>query len=227
MIQSESVLTFTNSESWFLPFCSLCYSQWAYCTAYRRKWMDNFSFKRLYLQLDEATVSFNGDPDMVRAVICFTACMQHLPPAYLVRRQVIFSVCLSVHGEEGTPGFWFLVTGPWPFPRRGGGFSLVRPVTRGYPWTGPRGTPERGRSQDWRYSPHRPKQDWGTPPPPHGQDQTLHLLCSAQYASCGHAGGLSCYITEQCVSIWDGRLESSWNSSGCFICRRLIRWFVF
>ena len=32
--------------------------------------MDNFSFKRLYLQLDEATVSFNGDPDMVRSVEC-------------------------------------------------------------------------------------------------------------------------------------------------------------
>ena len=31
--------------------------------------MDNFSFKRLYLQLDEATVSFNGDPDMVRSLI--------------------------------------------------------------------------------------------------------------------------------------------------------------
>ncbi len=50
---------------WFiLP--RLCYSEWAYCSAYKRKGTDNFSFKRLYLKLDEATVSFNGDYELVR-----------------------------------------------------------------------------------------------------------------------------------------------------------------
>ena len=31
--------------------------------------MDNFSYKKLYLQLDEATVSFNGDPELVGTCI--------------------------------------------------------------------------------------------------------------------------------------------------------------
>ncbi len=57
----------------YSPCCHcfrLCYSQWAYCTAYRRRGADNFSYKKLYLQLDEATVSFNGDPELVRFGAC-------------------------------------------------------------------------------------------------------------------------------------------------------------
>ena len=35
-----------------------------------------------------------------------------LPPAYEVQREVIFSVCVSVHwGEGGTPAHWSLISG--------------------------------------------------------------------------------------------------------------------
>ena len=45
-------------------------------------------------------------------------------------------------------------------------------------------------------------EDWSTPsqdrtgvppPPPRTEQQSKYLLCSGWYASCGHAGGLSCF----------------------------------
>ena len=153
--------------------------------------MDNFSFKRLYLQLDEATVSFNGDPDMVRFVICFTACMQYFPKG----REIVFSVCLSVHREEGTPGFWLQVTGPWSFSLRLGAVApgqACRDTHRqdlGVPPPSPPAPPVRTRTGLG-----------GTHPPPplldQNQNQTLHLLFRLQRGFCGHAGALSCYIME-------------------------------
>ncbi|KAI0212830.1 F-box only protein 8 [Lamellibrachia satsuma] len=41
---------------------SLCRSQWPHVSAYQRRYEDGFSFKRLYMQLDEATLTFNADP---------------------------------------------------------------------------------------------------------------------------------------------------------------------
>ena len=49
--------------------CSLCRSQWPHVSAYRRRHEDGFSFKKLYLQLDEATLTFNADPVLVSLVI--------------------------------------------------------------------------------------------------------------------------------------------------------------
>ena len=89
---------------------------------------------------------------------------------------------------------------------------MVRPVARGFPWTGPRGILQTGRGQYWGYPhpdrtrtglgdtpPHRTRTGRGggvpTPAPP-GQDQTLHLLFRGQHVSCGCAGGLSCNIME-------------------------------
>jgi len=39
----------------------LCRSQWRHVSAYRRQTEHGFSFKKLYLQLDEATLTFNAD----------------------------------------------------------------------------------------------------------------------------------------------------------------------
>jgi len=42
----------------------LCLKQWGYCSAYRQRNEPGFSAKRLYLLLDEATLTFNADPEM-------------------------------------------------------------------------------------------------------------------------------------------------------------------
>ena len=44
-------------------------------------------------------------------------------------------------------------------------------------------------SQGWG----TPVQIWGTPPPPRIGQQMEYLICRGRYASCVHAGGLSCY----------------------------------
>jgi len=46
---------------------SLCRSQWRHASAYRKQGFPGFSFKKLYLQLDEATLTFNADVSLVRA----------------------------------------------------------------------------------------------------------------------------------------------------------------
>jgi len=42
----------------------LCRSQWRQVSAYNRRREDNFSYKTLFMQLDEATLTFNADPDL-------------------------------------------------------------------------------------------------------------------------------------------------------------------
>ena len=57
--------------------CSLCRSQWPHVSAYRRRYEDGFSFKKLYLQLDEATLTFNADPVLVRVVLLLDVAQSH------------------------------------------------------------------------------------------------------------------------------------------------------
>jgi len=48
---------------------SLCRSQWRHVSAYRKQGSAGFSFKKLYMQLDEATLTFNADVSLVRALL--------------------------------------------------------------------------------------------------------------------------------------------------------------
>lgn len=43
---------------------SLCHSQWRNVSIYNRPHSPDFSYKKLYLQLDEATLTFNADPKL-------------------------------------------------------------------------------------------------------------------------------------------------------------------
>jgi len=43
---------------------SLCLSTWGYASIYSQPKPENFSYQRLYLQLDEGTITFNADPLM-------------------------------------------------------------------------------------------------------------------------------------------------------------------
>ena len=43
----------------------LCRATWGWVTAYDRKDEPGFSFMELFMQLDEGTLTFNGDADMV------------------------------------------------------------------------------------------------------------------------------------------------------------------
>ena len=126
-------------------------------------------------------------------------------------------------GVPGTPSpSHNTSTGPMSFPGRGdtpvtGPRSLPRGVPRpgpdregvpqsgpdggvggfpsqGVPWPGPHGGYP---SQGWVPPPSRdgipPIQRWGTPAPLIGQ-QMEYLIRGGRYASCVHAGGLSCFI---------------------------------
>lgn len=48
-----------------LIYHSLCRSQWGHVSAYRRRREEGFSFRSLYMQLDEAQLTFNADADLV------------------------------------------------------------------------------------------------------------------------------------------------------------------
>lgn len=53
---------------------SLCHSEWPYTSVYFRngdKRPSDFSYHKLYLTLDEATVTFNADCHLVRFEFCF------------------------------------------------------------------------------------------------------------------------------------------------------------
>ena len=91
----------------------------------------------------------------------------------------MFSICLSVHRGGG----YTLVVGPWSFL----GPSVVTGPVQSSAGGGGISSQDRGYRRVGQGYP--PGQDRGTPPPP-GQDR----LYREQYASCGHAGGLSCYI---------------------------------
>ena len=114
-----------------------------------------------------------------------------LPPASEGWGKVLFSVCLSVHISGG--GYPSQVWGG-PHPRSGqGGYPIPGLGWGGTPsqvWTG--GTP-----QTWDRVPPDLGQGtlrtWdGVPPPTWNIASTWHLLRGGRYASCVHAGGLSC-----------------------------------
>jgi len=42
----------------------LCLKDWGYASIYRRRNREGFSYKRIYLLLDEATLTFNADPEL-------------------------------------------------------------------------------------------------------------------------------------------------------------------
>ena len=41
--------------------CRLCKSTWGHCSIYNRRLPAGFSYRRLYLQLDEGSLTFNGN----------------------------------------------------------------------------------------------------------------------------------------------------------------------
>jgi len=71
--------------------CSLCRSQWRHVSAYRKQGSSGFSFKKLYMQLDEATLTFNADVSLVNAALLLT---------YLVSSDA-FSVLTLLVGHQG------------------------------------------------------------------------------------------------------------------------------
>ena len=82
------------------------------------------------------------------------------------------------------PGHWSQVLSwEYPSPR-----FFPRLLVPG-PLSGGGGTPVLARGVGGGTPPAR--SGWGTPPPSQVR-QSVHLLCSRQYTSCGHAGGLSC-----------------------------------
>ena len=153
-----------------------------------------------------------------------------LPTAYVVREEVIFSACLSVHSggelphlaDVGGGGYPIQLTGGgtpgpgrggYPIPGPGGGVPHPAPGDGGYPIPGPGGypglgtppagctplagvppswgtpPPHWGRSPGWGTAPRLGyPAGWGTPPP------HRYLLRRGRYASCVHAGGLSCLL---------------------------------
>ena len=166
---------------------------------------------------------------------CVFALLVSLPPAYEVRREVVFSVCLSVHTRRvggrypsarffprslvpdgGTP-FW---DGGNPSPSLRipqSQIGIHRGTTQqsqfGVPNTRRgqnRGTPSQDSTgvlppgQDRTGNPTRPGQDGVPLPPPRpglgysspdrdwSTQQSKYLLHGQRYASCVHAGGLSC-----------------------------------
>ena len=107
-----------------------------------------------------------------------------LPTAYVVREEVIFSLCLSVH-RGGYP--IQLAGGGVPRPAPGGG--VPHPAGRGgggYPIQvgGSPGVPPPAGGRP----PGVPPPGWRIPPPP----RLGYLLRRGRCASCVHAGGLSC-----------------------------------
>ena len=128
-----------------------------------------------------------------------------LPTAYVVREEVIFSLCVSVHGG-GVPTFWALDGGGWYLPSElwmGGGYlpselwmggTLGRYPPRARVGTPPArvGTPPARVGtppSQGRYPPGQGRY----PPPP--EQQSVCFLRRGRYASCVHAGGLSCNLT--------------------------------
>ena len=129
---------------------------------------------------------------LTKIILCYL-----LPTAYVVREEVIFSVCVSVH----TGG------GGYPIPGPGGwrGYPIPGPGRGGTPFPGPGGGVAHPRSRQGGTHPGTPQQGdthLGYPlaggthpgyPPPHQEQHSVYLLCGGRYASCIHAG-LSCNL---------------------------------
>ena len=108
----------------------------------------------------------------------FVKFVKLLPPAYVVRGKVLFSqVSVCPHLGGGTHP---ADGGGTPFPGLDGGYPIQL--------TGPR--PRWGVPHP-RSSGGVPPQQGVNPPPPPDQ-HSVYLLCGRRYASCVHAGGLSC-----------------------------------
>ena len=130
------------------------------------------------------------------------------------------SVCLSTGGTPARSR-WGEVPRPGP---DGGGGTLARSRWGGIPWPGPDGgypdqvqmggTPARFRQGDTPGGGTLKDNQVGEPPtldgvplagmgyppagighPPSTGQQMEYLICHGQYASCIHAGGLSCFLT--------------------------------
>ena len=107
---------------------------------------------------------------------------QLLPPAYTVLREVMFSLCLSVlqgvlqvFGSRSLPSLWSQSGQGIPSPREEGGQGTPSAQR------GPRlGNGEREHTSQVRVS------------PPPWRAHTTDRIHHGQYASCGHAGVLSC-----------------------------------
>ena len=127
--------------------------------------------------------------------------MKLLPSAYGVRREVITArirrmtegnfFTLSTIAGGGGGGYHHLVDGGYPFPGPGG---------EGTPFPGPGGH----YLPKWRVG-VLSSQVGGTTFPRWGggvpllEQHSMYLLCGRQYASCVHAGGLSCVFTGVCL----------------------------
>lgn len=46
-------------------FSRLCKSTWGHCSIYNKNPPIGFSFRKLYMQLDEGSLTFNANPDEV------------------------------------------------------------------------------------------------------------------------------------------------------------------
>ena len=97
----------------------------------------------------------------------------------------------------------------YPQARSGWGLSLlggtqVPPQARSGLGV-PRVPPSRARSgQGVGGTPQGQVRTGGTPPPPPGQDSTMEYLTSgSRYASCVHAGGLSCLVKAKAKTFFD------------------------
>ena len=112
-----------------------------------------------------------------------------LPTAYVVREEVIFSVCLSVH--RGGGGTYLSGRGGTYLARSGQGGYLPPRRGRGVPTLAGEGVPIPGR-----YPPARV----GTPSP---HPNSIACAC---YVVVVHAGGLSCFY-----QIFGGYQSYSWD----------------
>ena len=134
-----------------------------------------------------------------------------LPPAYVVRREgnVLTSVCQSVHREGGYLPSQVWTGGGVPGQVQAGGGYLARSSRGGYlgrggvPWPGGGGGYLAGGGGGYLA---RRGRGGGVP----GRKECL--LCSGRYASCVHAGGLSCFFFRNMDSLSEHSV-----ASGCFM----------
>lgn len=82
-------LCFINHVCWSIR---LCKSTWGHCSIYNRKLPAGFSYRRLYLQLDEGSLTFNANPQEVTHGFKIS-CL--LDAHYLVASAVCLSVCVE------------------------------------------------------------------------------------------------------------------------------------
>ena len=157
---------------------------------------------------------------------CKVYCLFFFPPTYVVRREgtVFPGVCLSTPGGQGgTPS----KVGTPLQPDQGEGVPQGRysPIQGRYPSPPPRPGQDGGEGvpQGW-YPPSKvgttqPGQDGGEGVP-QNRYPPEHLLHGWRYASCVHAGGLSCNVVFS-LKLWvikSRRFETGWTQTHLNIC---------